>query len=353
MQNVSTLFDGSFPNLKIENCPRLKDYSALDGAGMACLTIGAMDNLPDFGRFITRKLRLERISGMTDLRCLSTFGEQRYLNLELVDLEDLRDISALSDFWGQELRVPPQVAEQAKELVKSGNFGMYEVVYPEGGWQPNDNVVELLSLEDLELLSPSALKRVDKFGLVGDTFVPLEYGNVEWYYDDEGNVSYMFHYFETDERVPIEYGEGIMTDLSLISGLTGLHMLCLYDQPLENLSGIQEFANLDCLELGRCGQLKDVSAAFACPSLKELALRELPITSIQGIQNLMDLYHLDLSGDRELTDLKPVLSLDQLERVIVSGEEMREAIDSLEGAEYSFFFDTAVFPEDVDFSDGE
>lgn len=353
LEAVSTLYDGSFPNLRIENCPRLRDYSALDGAGMACLTIGAMDNFPDFGKFTTRKLRLERIPGMTDLRFLSTFGEQRYLNIELVDLEDLSDISALSDFWGQELRVPPQVAEQAKELVKAGNFGSYEVQYPEGGWQPNDNVVELLSLEDLEMLSPSALKRVDKFGLVGDTFVPLEYGNVEWYFDDEGEVSFWFHYFETDERVPIERGEGIMTDLSLLSDLTGLHMLCLYDQPLENLSGIQEFANLESLEVGYCRQLTDVSAVFACPSLQELSLRNLPITSIQGIQNLMDLYRLDLGGDRELTDLKPLLSLDRLEYVLVSGEEMREAIDSLEGEEYPFYFDTQLFPEDVDFSDGE
>ena len=57
----------------------------------------------------------------------------------------------LKSFHGSYLKVPPQPADQAEELVAAGDFGSYEIAFPEGGWDLNDlDDFQLLSLDELE-----------------------------------------------------------------------------------------------------------------------------------------------------------------------------------------------------------
>ena len=296
--------------LSVYGCPRLTDWSALDWTDLGELKLTGTYTVPDLSRLHVRTLHLESVEELTELSCLDGLDAGRDYVLELIGLDGISDLSPLHRLHGPHLTVPPQVADQAGELVEAGNFEDFDVEYPDGSWQPFDSSVMLLGLEELETLPKSLLRRVERLGVAGDTL------------------------FDFGQEKPEEYGPGTITDMGVLADLTGLRELELIDQPLRDLNGVQALESLEYLCVINAPELTDVSAAFALPDLQRLHLIAVPVTDIRGAQNLTSLREICLSWT-DVTDLTPLLELEGLETVRVS-RDMTEAIASLEGREYHF-----------------
>ena len=343
--------------LCLDNCPRLTDYSALSGMTLAHLEVHNQYTLPSFENFGAQFINLNNIIGMTDLHCFDALDAGYLYNISLSNMEDIVDLSPLTRLTGYGIGVPPQLAEQAAELVETGkSFENYYVNYPEGGWELDNSPITLLSLDELDTLPDALLRRVDRLWLAGDQIVdPDRYDIWERWEDGAEQSAVVLHDRETDEEIPVEQGE--LADLSRLAKLENLHELALAYQPLTDLSGIQELSSLDWLHVIDCFDLTDASAAFALDGLEGIELRNSPVTSIQGVQNLTELRDLNLCSTRvsdlsplsehpsveelriswneQLADLTPLLAMPNLRYVSVSNN-MEQALASLEGAHYSF-----------------
>lgn len=310
-------------SVEIANCPRLTDYSALNGAKLAALNLTAQYGLPDFSEISVNTLRLESIYELKDLNCLDSMDSSRNCIFELVGLDEVNNLTPLRRFHGNRLAVPPQLADQAQELVDSGNFRRFEVIFPEGGWQNDDSEIELLSLEELDTLPKALLKRVGRVSIAGDMLIDWD----QYDTDEDWNDSWMNNGFprvtlvnrETDEH--IQLGRGIMSDFGMLSDLTGLRELQLTSEPIESLDGVQVYENLRFLEAGNCNGLSDISAAFALPNLEYLKVRCSLAESIQGIQNLKHLKGLDIFHT-QIADLSPLEKCDFSEAYANGGFEL-------------------------------
>ena len=307
IENIPTLFgDKRQVELEIVGCPRLTDWSALDGICTENLKLVGTYSLPDLGGIQTNVLRLESIDGLNDLSCLDALDDSRRYNLEFVGLDNLYDLTPLRRLKGDRLTVPPQVAEQAEELVEAGNFREYEVAYPDGSWRPYEGGLELLSLDELETLPKSLLRKVERLRVAGSEIVGDKSGWMEEDWQNGEPVPYWFDP-ETEERTEIEPGS--ITDLGILADLTGLRELELICEPLESLDGIQNLGSLESLQLEFCPNLTDGSAAFALQDLWGLHFNRCPIESIQGVQNLPRLKFLNIAGS-QVADLSPLQECD-------------------------------------------
>ena len=334
IESIPTLFWNGNMIISVVGCPRLTDYSALEGTRMESLELTGVYALPDLSKLRTRHLLLERIPGLNDLHILDGINGGQGMNLSLKGLDSLYDLSPLKNLSGDHLLVPPQVADQAEELVRNGNYLDFEIAYPDGGWQPFEGTVELLSLDELETLPDSMLRRVERLCVAGDTLINPEEGDVRLETDDSGASVLILHSRETGEERPIDFGEGTVTDTGIFSGLTGLRELTLIMQPFHDLNGIQNLSALESFRAEMCEDLSDASALFALQGLTEISLRGVPVGSLQGVQNLYGLRRLDIAGT-SVTDLAVLLELPELEAVTVSAG-MKEAVKSLEGKDLRF-----------------
>ena len=219
--------------------------------------------------------------------------------------------------------------------MEDGVFSSYTVDYPRGGWDPENDRIFLQSLDELETLPPAMLRRVESLCLVGDAVVDLSSGELRetWI---EGQDRPVFEYFDRQSGLshPIEYSDSSFRDLGFLGELTGLRRLVLYAQSLEDLEGIQSLENLEELTVRFCPELRDASAAFSLPQLRSLDLSDSAVVIIRGVQNLRSLERLCLRST-EVSDLRPVLELEALETLELSGD-MVQAIASLEGASCGF-----------------
>ncbi len=296
--------------LEIRGCLRLADYAALSGSNLIHLKLVGQYVLPDLGSLHTRSLRLESIPELQDLHLLDALSTDEKIGIDLVGLDELRDLSPLHRLNGGHLIVPPQVAEQAEELVDEGIFDSFEVAYPDGSWQPFDGAVELLSLDELDTLPPPLLRRVKRLCIAGDALVDPDRYDIweDWEHRDEnGNPTLQLHDRETDAVTPLS--PGVIADFSSLSALTGLRELYLYSQPIRNLDGIQVFSSLEQFSAKGCSALTDASALFALPELRWVDLKCTQVDSIQGVQNLRELRYLDVS-DTRVSDLTPLAECD-------------------------------------------
>ena len=324
--------------LYIENCLHLADWSALSGMQLSELYLIELSTLPDFSTFTAETYCLNGFAELTDLTCFEGLPPDLSPNIYLVNLPKLSDIATLYNLHGNELMIGPEWKEQAEELVARGAFQSYEIVYPDGAWQPNDGDFALLSLDELSALPPSVLKRVRDLAVAGDlVYDPNEYHLEE---DASGDAPILYlvqNDADEPERIPIETGT-VIADLSILKDLTGLRRLTLTAQPFETLEGIQYLASLEVLDVSRCENLIDASAAFTLLDLRELDLSDTGVTSIRGIQNLTQLTALHLCGTA-VTDLAPVLDLNNLDSLTVS-HDMETAIASLgEGFGFSLIME--------------
>ena len=307
LENIPTLFrDNATVELSITGCPRLNDWSALEGTYLENLKLIGTYQIPDLSEIRMNVLQLESIEGLKDLHCLDSLDSSEGYNLELVGLDELYDLTPLRRLHGDKLLVPPQVADQAEELVEAGNFKKYDIVYPDRSWQPYEGGQELLSLEELETLPKSLLRKVERLRVLGDEVGGNEPGQIQDDWSTGEPVPVWFNQ-ETQEITPLE--QGSITDLGVLSELTGLKQLELYCQPLENLNGIQNLSSLEHLQVCSCPNLTDASAAFTLQELRELDISRNPIESIQGVQNLSGLRSFSIS-ETDVSDLSPLQDCD-------------------------------------------
>ncbi len=299
-------------SLSVEDCPRLEDWSALEGSSFSEIRLKKIYTLPDLGAVSFGKralLRLESIPDLEDLSCLDAIAapEKIYFSFELVDLPGLRDLSALRRFRGEHLAVMPELQDQAQALAESKNFDRVDVAYPAGGW--NDSGYDdftLLSLEELDTLSDRALSRVTSLCLAGDRLVDREIYDVwtEW---NGAAQSTVLIDRASGERTTVKMGS--YTDLTAFAKLTGLRQLTLSALPLESLDGVQYMDGLEELWMQNCPKLTDASAAFTLQHLRRLSLGNTKIDSIRGVQNCTELCGLEIYGTK-VADLSPLREID-------------------------------------------
>ncbi|MBQ6427092.1 MAG: hypothetical protein IJJ92_09940 [Clostridia bacterium] len=302
--------------LEVYHCPDLTDWSALNGLKLDTLLVSNCYTLPSFENLRTGVLHLESIPDLTDLRFLDRMEASPFRSVELVGLDGLKNLEPLRRFSGDSLTVPPQLEEQARDLVADGIFKSCSVSYPQGGWNLDNDEYELQSLDELTSLPPALLRRVRRLFVAGGGPADPE----------------RFASLTREERDAL--GPGAIGDVSELSVLKGLTELALYHQPLSDLDGIQEFSELQVFRAEACEGLSDVSALFSLQGLTEICLRSVPVGSIQGIQNLHGLKTLDIS-DTGVTDLTVLTELPELQTVTVSAD-MKKAAASLDGKDIRF-----------------
>ena len=304
-------------DLKIYGCPRLADCSALDGADLAFLSLTGTYFLPDFSRFTADRLRLDSIPDLTDLQALSNYSADREIQLELAGLDAITDLSPLHHLNGGHLTVPPQVADQAEDLVADGVFRSWEVAWPDGSWQPLNDPVNLLTLDELATLPKAILQHVERLWIAGDRIVDPDQTEIREIAGEDGTVHLFLFDRITEELAPVS-GD-ILPDLHILAGLGGLRELRFYGQSLQTLDGVQALSSLETLCAVRCPQLTDVSAAFAVQGLHLLDLHGCPFRTLAGVQNLFELEELDIRYTN-VTDLLPLEGADSLRHVHISAE---------------------------------
>ena len=310
--------------LTVENCPRLSDWSGIEGKTFHRLEIERVLTLPDFSAVAFQELTLEKLSEdvLPDLSCLDGISDDRSYSFRLEDLPQIASLAPLFRLHGNKLEVPPQVGEQAKGLVEDKRFKKCEIVYPDGGWDPSDVQVQLLSLDELETLPPSLLKHVKKLTIIGDELVNDDTTNF-WSDWGQQNVPAFVEDRATGEQKRIDRPGTRITDFSKLSVLTGLEDLNLWWQPLTSLEGIQTLENLKWLKVEFSPNLTDVSAAFTLQGLKEINFERCPVTSLQGVQNLYDLEMLEVCNTK-ITSLEGIEGLKHLCQVRVAGTNIRD-----------------------------
>ncbi len=302
--NLPHFAEGDDGDLDIEGCPRLTDWSALDGMHLAALRLSGTYSLPQFRNFEAAYIMLNHPVALSDLRCFEGFAPDGDCSIELNGIDEVQDIAPLYGVkHGDVLLVPAHLGEQAKLLVESGNFRDFEITYPNERWNPADIQVTLLSLDELETLPRAVLGMVDRLCMAGDRIYDPDAYWVKENWDGNALTAMLCRNGE-EEGEPIAFGTAL-TDLSVLKDLTGLRELKLYNQSFETLEGVQYLESLEVLECKGCATLTDASAAFTLQTLRELNLQGTAVTSIAGVQNLYNLERLDLDG-LSIDDLSPL-----------------------------------------------
>ncbi len=339
IENLPAFRRGGELILDVYGCPRLRDWSAVENASLAHLGLTGVYSLPVFDGIGFGSLRLESIEGLDDLQILDSLSDgHAYDSIELIGLDGLRDLSPLRRLHIAHLDIPPQLAEQGQEFVDDGVVEEFTVTYPDGSWQPYEEEIKLLSLEELDTLPKSLLRRVTRLCLAGDTPVDTDGADLWEQWDHGADMPVLLlHPRGEGDSVPIDYEEGTLSDLTALRELTGLRELRLYAQHLESLDGVQSLSALERLTVSGCPALTDAAAVFAVPTLRYLALNGCPVESIRGVQNLSELEELDICGTA-VTDLTPLTELESLQVVRIS-PDMKAAAASLDGLDVPFELD--------------
>ena len=102
-----------------------------------------------------------------------------------------------------------------------------------------------------------------------------------------------------------------VSDLSLLSELTSVRYLALWDNQISDLSPLASLTSLVGLDLGG-NQISDLSPLSELTDLVELALGDNQISDISPLSELIELRNLSLSNN-PLSDLRPLSNLVNLE----------------------------------------
>ena len=309
LQNQSAIGRSS-GQLFIRECPRLSDWSAIEGMSLYQLEVESCFTLPDFDQLSLFVLRLSDIPDLDNVDFVANFLPSHTYTFDFAGLPELTNLSPLRELNGARLTIAPQLQEQAEELVQSGKWREYRIEYPNGGWSIADMEFKLESLEELETLPKAILRRITEVYLVGDAVYDRERFEVneDWSKQDyRGWPALSLRDRMTDEESVLK--PGVLEDLSLFADLTGLRTLALVNQPLRSLDGIQALASLDSVSISYSPELTDASPLFTLQELCGLHLRRTGVSSIQGVQNLTNLHFLDLS-DSPISDLSPLADCD-------------------------------------------
>lgn len=295
--------DGYF-HLEVRGCPRLTDYSALEGRHLSGLVLSHTYMVPDLSAFRTEELELDYVEGLENLDCLEALDPANRIRLSVYVPNEINDLMPARNLRGDMLKVSPQLEEHARAFVEEGNFRQMEISYPDRWWEPNQNGFTLLNLEEIDTLPGIVLAKVRSLQLAGDRVVNPDTQWISKQWDEEKDTEiYLLVDRETGESAEIP--AGTLTDLTRIEKLTGLKSLDITSQPLESLIGTGGMLELENICLYDCRKLSDISALFTLESLRDIQLEYVPVESIQGIQNLPELTRLKLS-ESNVTDLSPL-----------------------------------------------
>ena len=299
--------------LRIVNCPRLTDLSAMNGRAFSRLVFEKLYAVPDFSSLtVTRNLSLRSIPVIDDLHILDgmtgrSLESRRHLDsLELVDL-NVTDLSPLRSFSIDFLTVSPENIAFAEALRKEGYVKATEVSYPNNEWQSSD--FRLLSADELETLPPALLSAVTELTVFGGEIVDSRQVELCNRWEDDERIFYLAKRGEEELILLENDGTSLLSDLSALSALTGLRDLRLYCQDIETLDGLEAMTELEILDVRGCKNLRDISAVFSLEALKKLQISDCPAASIQGIQNLPWLRELFLDNT-VVEDLSPLAGCD-------------------------------------------
>ena len=310
LENLSPFGHGS-GNLIIDGCPRLTDWSVLDGMELWSITLENTASLPTFKNFHADRITIDGALDLNDISCLKDIGDNtHWTSVSLSNIDGVTDLSPLySAVRCSELRVPAHLSEQAALLVESGIFEKYDVIYPDAEWRPADISFSLLSFDELDTLPSAVLSRIKRLYIAGDTIFDPDAYEMDQQWVDGQSVLYLRPYEGGEEDVIVIDRVGtVLTDFSKLSKLTGLEELSLQFQPFASLEGAQYLDRLWKLEVAFSPALTDASAAFTLQQLEELHLQYTGVTSVQGLQNLQSLRWADLCG-LALDDISPIGAL--------------------------------------------
>ena len=297
---------GTLETLEILGCPRLRDWSALeDGGYLPKLWLYSTYSVPDIANMNLGTLRLEEINWLKDLNILSTAGQEREINLELVNLESLTDLSALRKIRGNRLAVSEDLLRQAHNIVNSGSFRSSEIADGDG-WGVSNDRFRLVSMEELETLPDNVLAMVTELRMAGDRLIDPDRYRTEWEWENN-EIWQILVENETGERTELNYSS--MTDLSGLSKLTGLRYLELDMAGLTSLAGIENMPNLEEIRIKCAPKLNDVDALWKMKNIQCIELNQTGVDSIEGIQNLKKLRRFEMYG-KELQDISSLRECD-------------------------------------------
>jgi Leucine-rich repeat (LRR) protein len=298
--------DGYLKQLEILGCPRLTNFSALEGKRLEKLWLYGTYTVPEMTNLDIGDLRLEQMDWVTDLSILDSIPEDKQISIELAQMDQLKDLSPLKRLKaGKQIAVPEQMLKQAETLVRNGSFES-AMIADEEGWGVSDRSFSLQSWEELDEMPESVLAGVESICLAGDTLYDRnQYDiNEEWNWDGQNNTrTLILHHYETNSRTPIE--TGTMTDLSKLSRLTGLKELVICCQPLTSLDGIENMTKLERIEIQRAPELKDVGPLQGLENLEQLTLRDTGAEDYNMLGKLKKLREIRLFDDlKDISFLK-------------------------------------------------
>ena len=294
---------GDLEELEILGCPRLTDWTALEGGYIPKLWLYGTYMIPDLQNMNLGTLRLEQISWLTDLSALETIGQEREINLELADLENLTDLSALKKIKGNRLAVTEDLLNKARAIVNGGSFKASEIADGDG-WGLSNDRLRLTSLEELNTLPDNVLAMVTEVYLAGDEIIDTDRYRTEYNWDYQNPMRMDLVDCYTGEHSLMEFSG--MTDLSCLSKLTGLRRLDVDMSGITTLAGIENMTRLEELSIRCAPNLTDVSAAWGLKNLEYLEFNQTGAESIEGIQNLTNLLRFRMYGVliRDISPLK-------------------------------------------------
>ena len=300
LQNLTTLHgleeliaSGDLEEIEILGCPRLTDWSALEGTYIPKLWLYGTYTIPDLTNMNLGTLRLEQINWLTDLSALETIGQEREINLELADLEKLTDLSSLKKIKGNRLAVTENLLNKARAIVNGGSFRSCEIADGDG-WGLSNDQFTLTSLEELNTLPDNVLAMVTEAHLAGDQLIDNDRYRTDYNWDFQDPMRMDLIDCYTDERRLMEFSG--MTDLNCLSKLTGLRKLEIDMAGITSLAGIENMSELEELTIRCAPNLTDTGAVWGLKNLEYLEFNQTGADSIEGIQNLPNLLRFRMYG---------------------------------------------------------
>ena len=295
LHGLEDMLDGGYlEQLEILGCPRLTDFSALEGKHLDRLWLYGTYTIPELSGMDIGTLRLEQMDWVKDLGVLDSIPEDRELSIELAQMDQLKDLTPLARLKaGKQIAVPENLLNKAEALVRSGSFQGAAIV-DEDGWGVSNSNFSLQSWEELDELPDSVVARIESIYLAGDTLYDQNQYDIQDEWNGNGRDLYL-HHFDTDSRTRIKTGS--MHDLSRLSRLTGLRELLIYCQPLTSLDGLENLKNLERLKIEQAPELTDMGPVSELKELRDFTLRDTGIRDYEALKNAKKLRGLWLWDD--------------------------------------------------------
>lgn len=116
-----------------------------------------------------------------------------------------------------------------------------------------------------------------------------------------------------------------LTDISLLGNITSLESLSLQNNAIEDFSALSKLKNLSSLNLAQ-NKIIEIDSLSNFTSLHRLNLRGNDIRDISVLSELVDLEYLNLHSNEKIQTIRPIVSLENLEKLILRNVPIGEEI---------------------------